>query len=457
MRGHPCYGPRCPTRKIFADFLRLGTLLLCVATTASCAGHFTSTIPAALTSGRIDTGVGQTQRSRLAQEYKVLFSFGSNVYGDDGAYPTAALIKVKGTLYGTTEYGGSYGGSDYVGYGTVFSVSTSGAENVLYSFSGGSDGAFPAGGLIYANGNLCGTASAGGTYGDGTIFCVNITGKNFRVLHAFQGGSTDGVDPMAGLVRIRDRLYGTTAEGGAYGDSNYSGGTVFRVDMVTSKERLIHSFGGSTDGAYPLAGLIDVKGTLYGTTEEGGDHNAGTVFAMSTAGAETVLYRFNGSLPAARHPVAGLIVMNGTLYGTTYGGGSADYGTVFAINTNGTNERVLHSFINDGSDGIRPYAGLTAVKGVLFGTTYNGGTACRGTKGSGIGCGTIFRVRTSGEERVLHSFGENYNNDGLYPAAALVNVDKTLYGTTVEGGIELPSCPHSGNICDYGTVFALTL
>ena len=150
-------------------------------------------------------------------------------------------------------------------------------------------------------------------------------------------------------------------------------------------------------------------------------------------------------------------MMNGMLYGTTYGGGSADWGAVFRLRLDGTDERVLHSFNNDGSDGIRPYAGLIAVRGVLFGTTYNGGTACRGSRGSGIGCGTIFRVKTNGNERVLHSFGENYKNDGLYPAASLININGTLYGTTVKGGIAPPSCPHSGDICDYGTVFALAL
>jgi uncharacterized repeat protein (TIGR03803 family) len=448
---------RCSTRTLTESFLRLVTLLFCAAILASCGGTVASPIPATLANGRSDVSVVRTQPGGLTQDYRVLFSFGSNVYGDDGAYPMAGLIKVNGTLYGTTEYGGSYGATSYVGYGTIFGISVGGAESALYSFSGGADGAFPTGGLIYAKGRLCGTASAGGAYGDGTVFCVNLTGKSFRVLHAFRGGATDGADPMAAMVKIKEKLYGTTAEGGAYGGSNYSGGTVFSVDMATSKEQVIHSFGGSSDGAYPLAGLIDVKGTLYGTTEEGGDHDAGTVFAVSTAGMETVLFRFSGSLPAARHPVAGLIAMNGTLYGTTYGGGSADYGTVFSVNMNGTNERVLHSFTNNGADGIRPYAGLTAVKGALFGTTYNGGTACRGSKGSGIGCGTIFRVKTSGEERVLHSFGEYYKNDGLYPAAALMNVNATLYGTTVEGGIELPSCPHSGNICDYGTVFALSL
>ena len=75
-----------------------------------------------------------------------------------------------------------------------------------------------------------------------------MTGKSFRVLHAFRGGGTDGANPMAGLLEIKGRLYGTTAEGGAYGGSNYSGGTVFSVNVATGNERVLHSFGGSADG-----------------------------------------------------------------------------------------------------------------------------------------------------------------------------------------------------------------
>ncbi len=443
---------------MFIDRLFCSTaMLLCAATLTNCAGSVTSPTPARPASGQSPAGDARARLSNLTRTYKVLFGFGNNVYGDDGAYPLAGLTKINGALYGTTSYGGSYGSGGHVGYGTVYSISTTGAENVLYSFSGGTDGAAPASGLIYVKGRLFGTTSAGGQYGAGTVFCVKTTGKDFRVLHAFRGGATDGAAPMAGLVEIGGKLYGTTAEGGAYGGSNYSGGTVFSINLATRSERIIHSFGGSSDGAYPVSGLIDVKGTLYGTTEEGGQHGAGTAFGMSTAGAETMLYSFSGSLPAARNPVAGLTIMKGTLYGTTYGGGSANWGTVFAINLSGTDERVLHNFSNNGQDGMRPYAGLIAVKGALFGTTYNGGTACRGSRGSGTGCGTIFRVNTNGKERALHSFGEAYKNDGLYPAASLTKVNGALYGTTVEGGIAPPSCPHSGDICDFGTVFALTL
>lgn len=254
---------------------------------------------------------------------------------------------------------------------------------------------------------------------------------------------------MAGLVALKGKLYGTTAAGGAYAGSNYSGGTVFTVNMTTSKERVLHSFGNGSDGRYPLAGLVEVEGTLYGTTYQGGTPygGTGTVFSISTTGTEAVLHSF-GQGSDGRDPAAALIAVNGTLYGTTQEGGAYTFngGTVFSISTDGTNENVLHSFGN-GNDGSQPLAGLAVVKGRFYGTTYKGGA---------YGCGTVFRVNTSGNERVMHSFCEDYN-DGINPAAAVIEVSHVLYGTTYEGGIRLPSCPHSANICDYGTVFALTL
>jgi uncharacterized repeat protein (TIGR03803 family) len=385
-------------------------------------------------------------RPTATPQYKVVFNFGSSVYGYDGVYPLAGLINVNGTLYGTTEYGGSYGYGEYVGFGTVYSITTGGAESVIHSFAGGSDGASPVAGLVDLDGMLYGTTSTDGAYGAGTVFSIRPTGEQYQVLHAFGSGS-DGAEPMAGLVALKGKLYGTTYAGGAYGY-----GTVFSI-TTGGKEAVLHSFtvspgSAGPDGSQPVAGMIAFKGKLYGTTEWGGTGDEGTVFGMTTAGAETMLYSFQGSLPAGRHPVASLIAVKGNLYGTTQDGGAYSFngGTVFRINADGTHEVVLHSFGN-GDDGARPAAGLTYMHGKLYGTTYEGGTNT---------IGTIFSVTTKGKEHVVHSFGESYGNDGNGPLAGLLNVGETLYGTTQQGGIRLPSCPHSGNVCDWGTVFALT-
>jgi uncharacterized repeat protein (TIGR03803 family) len=374
--------------------------------------------------------------SQGSPTYKVLFSFGSNVYGLDGADPAAGLIDVSGSFYGTTAYGGASTG--YNG-GTVFSISTTGKESVLHSFGNGSDGGQPLGGLVDVNGTLYGTTAFGGTYNNGTVFSITTAGDE-KVLYSF-GGSTDGSNARAGLVAVKGVLYGTTYQGGTSGE-----GTVFAVRISDGKETVLHSFSGAPDGSYPLASLLNVNGTLYGTTLDGGSrYGAGTIFSINTAGVEAVLLSFDG--PDGAYPYAGLINVGGTLYGTTGGGGTGSSGTVFSIDKSGMNERVLHNFGNSASDGIAPLAGLISVKGTLYGTTSEGGAAA---------AGTVFRLKIDGtKERVLHSFGEHYKNDGSLPKANLLRVNNTLYGTTVAGGISLPSCYNYG-MCDYGTVFALT-
>jgi uncharacterized repeat protein (TIGR03803 family) len=145
---------------------------------------------------------------------------------------------------------------------------------------------------------------------------------------------------------------------------------------------VLHSFDGY-DGANPEAGLIDVKGALYGTTYSMGAGYEGTVFKITTSGAETVLHSFGSASGDGAYPEAGLLNVKDTLYGTTvYGGayshgGSSGSGTVFAIATSGI-EKVLYSFGGSGDDGSEPNAGLINVKGTLYGTTSAGGAKGRG-------------------------------------------------------------------------------
>jgi uncharacterized repeat protein (TIGR03803 family) len=151
---------------------------------------------------------------------------------------------------------------------------------------------------------------------------------------------------------------------------------------------VLHSFGKTADGVYPQAPLMNVNGMLYGTTftnkVHGPPDGPGTVFRMDAAGAERVLYAFKGGADGA-NPAGGLIDVDGTLYGTTQNGGKNGGGTIFSLNAHGSGERVLHSF-GQGNDGARPVAGLLDVNGTLYGTTSNGG----GTGCGGAGCGTVF-------------------------------------------------------------------
>ncbi|MGB8909032.1 MAG: choice-of-anchor tandem repeat GloVer-containing protein [Candidatus Cybelea sp.] len=366
--------------------------------------------------------------------YSVIYSFKGKGLGD-GAHPTAGLIDVTGTLYGTTPAGGANG------EGTVFAITTSGKETVLYSFGSGSgDGGHPAAGLTDVNGMLYGTTSGGGAGNQGTVFSITTSGAE-TVLHSF-GSSGDGSYPYAGLTHVNGTLYGTTEEGGYYTD-----GTVFSI-TTTGKEAVLHSFGDSGDGAEPQADLINVNGTLYGTTFRGGancDRSrglCGTVFSTTTSGTESVLHTF-GKGSDGRLLRAGLINVKGRLYGTTQAGGKHDDGTVFSITTAG-NEAVLHSFGGSG-DAADPLAGLSNLKGTLYGTTYDGGgNGCF----NGLGCGTVFSVTTTGTERVLYSFLGG--SDGASPQARLINVNGTLYGTTSRGGAHC--LKHGG--C--GAVFTLS-
>jgi uncharacterized repeat protein (TIGR03803 family) len=364
--------------------------------------------------------------------YRVIFNFGSNVNGLDGAYPVAPLIYANSLFYGTTEYGGSFDGG-----GTVFRMSTTGRnEQVLHSFAGGPYEGGPVAGVIKIGETLYGTAPGGGRYNQGTVFAIRTNGTNERVLHSFGGGS-DGMDPRASVVAVRDKLYGTTFQGGKYGR-----GVVFSVRIANGAEHVLHSFSGPPDGDDPLAGLIVVNGVLYGTTQTGGSNGQGCVFSITARGSERVIYSFGGL--DGETAMASLIDTGATLYGTTAAGGEFNNGVVFSMSLSGTNERVLHSFGGSG-DGIEPLAPVVAVNGTLYGTTYEGGA---------LGYGTVYRVGSDGAERVLHSFGSG-QNDGIYPEAGLVNINRTLYGTTYEGGISPPSCPKSGG-CAFGTVFALT-
>ncbi len=163
---------------------------------------------------------------------------------------------------------------------------------------------------------------------------------------------------------------------------------------------VLYRFNKAPDGHNPFAGLVNVNGTLYGTTFWGGAR-VGTVYSITTGGAEQVLYRFGGKTDGTE-PYAGLIDVNGTLYGTTYAGGGygctgGGCGTVFSITTGGT-EKVLYSF-GGGIDGAYPGAGLTDLNGTLYGTTISGGSGC-----GSDGCGTVFSITTGGTEQVLHSF-----------------------------------------------------
>ena len=357
------------------------------------------------------------RRAQLVQSLRVLHNFG---YGSDAA-GGGSLINVRGTLYGTTAFGGLYEA------GTFYSLTTSGSEKVLYNFAYGSAGASPGGRLINEYGTLYGTTSSGGSgggSGDGTVYSISTRGEE-KVLHNFAGGPDDGWQPSGGLIDVNGMFYGTTQLGGGGHCSppGYGCGTVYRISKAGA-EKVLYNFDRHRDGNTPLAGLIDVKGVMYGTTQFGGSHGDGTVYRISTSGAEKVLYSFAGD-PDGASPLAALVDVNGTLYGTTSGGGAypAEAGTVFSVTTSGK-EHVLHSF-GSPHDGWYPGGRLLARKGTLYGTTSQGGVYKQG--GGAQGGGIVFSITTGGAEKVLYNF---VKHDGEVPVGGLIDVNGTFYGTT---------------------------
>jgi len=332
--------------------------------------------------------------------------------GSDGANPFAGLILSGDTLYGTAQSAGSSSN------GTVFSVNTDGTGfTTLHSFSGGSDGANPSAGLTLSGNTLYGTASEGGTSGNGTVFSINTDGTGFTTLHGFSpvvSRNTDGANPSAGLILSGNTLYGTASEGGS---SGY--GTVFSVSSDGTGFTTLRAFSGGSDGANPQAGLVLSGNALYGTASAGGSSGGGTVFSLKTDGTGfTNLHNFSGGGDGA-NPFAGLILSGDTLYGTAQSGGSSSKGTVFSLNTDGTRFTNLHGF-SGGSDGANPSAaGLTLSGNTLYGTASEGGTS---------GNGTVFSVNTDGTGfTTLYRF--TVGSDVAYPYAGLVVSGDTLYGT----------------------------
>jgi len=311
--------------------------------------------------------------------------------------------------------------------------------SAVYSFQGKKDGRNPQLGVF--TDAIYGTTFLGGdpTCGCGTIFKLLTTGA-LKTLHTFVG--TDGANPTPGLVADQNgNLFGTTSQGGV---GTSAAGTVFKLAPPGTvggawTETVLHTFTGGADGAHPYAGLfLDTSGNLYGTTNAGGAFNYGTVFELDSTGTETVLYSFTGLLDGA-YPYAGVVLDSaGNLYGTTNAGGAFSHGTVYKVDASNS-ETVLHSF-NGGTDGAYPSAGLTLdAAGNLYGTANEGGAT--GTTGDD---GTIFELNTTGTFTVLHTFSGSVG--GGNPAAGMIlNSAGKLCGVTTEGG------DHD----DDGTVFEL--
>jgi uncharacterized repeat protein (TIGR03803 family) len=435
----------------------IGTFLSSVLL-AGCANGLTFSSP---TSGV--PGPGSPLSVATSVTEKILYRFEG---GKDGANPESALINLRGTLFGTTQHGGGAtcaALNSPPGCGTIFRINTSGAGyTVIHRYpKSARDGSQPVAGVINVGGRLYGTTSFGDgdqacmdNGGCGTIFGIDLSGKRYGILHKFDG--TDGLAVFGGVVAQGDILYGATFLGGA---GSCACGVAYAFSL-RAMETTVHAFAGGAGGDEPFFGPIDVNGTLYGTTMSGGDvkcrsvSGCGIIYAMRADGKRyRILHSFRGGTDGAIPN--NVIDVDGTLYGTTAAGGGTSCrghagpgcGTIFQISAAGKRYRVLYRF-KGGDAGWDP-TGLSAdEKGTLYGaTSFGGDSGCA----YGYGCGTIFSVNAPGKEyRVLYRFkgGMDGANPYLYGP---VEANGVLYGTTYFGGG--PRCGGSG--C--GTVFAVTL
>jgi uncharacterized repeat protein (TIGR03803 family) len=362
-----------------------------------------------------------------------LYSFSGT---NDGVGPNGLVQGSDGSFYGTTLYGGGNFNND----GTVFNITTNGALTSLYSFRGTNDGENPDAGLVQgSDGNFYGTTDDGGTNNFGTVFKISTNGA-LTSLYSFTGGS-DGAYPLAGLVQGSDgNLYGSTA-----GQAFMFASAIFKISTNGALTTL-YTFNPPL-GGNPSRLVQGSDGSFYGTTLYGGGNfnSDGTVFNISTNGALTNLYSFSGKDGAI--PRAGLVQgSDGNFYGTTEIGGNTNlnsgfgYGTVFKVTTNGTLTS-LYSF-GGTNDGNSPSAGLVqGSDGNFYGTTPVGGNT---NLNYGQGFGTVFTVTTNGTLTSLYSFSGT--NDGSSPNGLVQGSDGSFYGTTRYGGTN-----------NAGTVFRLTI
>jgi len=382
--------------------------------------------------GLIAVGLLMYPPGATALQFRLLHSFGAETAGERNKTPTIPggfwprgelAIDRTGNLYGTTGNGGTHN------LGVVFRISPAGKPTVLHSFSG-PDGSYPGSGVaIDTEGNVYGAARGGRGY-EGLVFKISQDG-HFTILHNFTGG-LDGARPSARPVVDDDgNLYGVTSSGGGGCSWPQGCGTVFRIGS-DGKETIMHAFHGE-DGAFPSAPLMLASdGSFYGSTDGGGANSDGTVFRLTMDGAESVIHSFTED--EGEEPDTALVSdTSGNLYGTLDGVHGENSGVAFKLHGK-NNLKVLHGFGNE----AMPSELVMDDAGNFLGTTYGDGNLL-----SCMGCGTVFMVKSNGDEEVLYTFG---GAEGSHPTSGLTpDGNGNYFGVTLEGGK-----------FDAGTVYEIT-
>ena len=346
------------------------------------------------------------------QNFEPIFSLDQRVSGD---FNQDILLLNDENIYSVTaEYGIHDGG--------VFNhCDTSGVGNGLYHFGLSPTGFRPTGGIIKASdGKLYGATAFGGTNGNGVVYSVNADGTNYAVLHQFT--ESEGYEPSGKLLEASDgRLYGACR----FGSSHI--GILYRINKNGTGFEVIFEFSGATDGYTPVGSLVeDAAGVLYGTCFYS-SAVAGSVFKINKNGTGySTLRLFSGSGGDLGYPYNGLTLLKGYLYGACGYGGSEGNGGLFRIRTNGSGYQVLHDFIAaDGAGSLPVGTPYIANNGKIYGTLDFGGPA---------GDGSIYSIDSVGTNfTVLHLF--TGFTDGAAPWGGMIQAsDGLMYGSTQIGG-----------------------
>jgi uncharacterized repeat protein (TIGR03803 family) len=388
----------------------------------------------------------------------------------DAVVPTIGLTLLGNKLYGVSQSGGPFddGTQTSIGGhkgGVLFSINTDGSGyQILHNFGGtlpagagatGADGYEPLANLTAFNGKLYGTTPFGGPLGGGIIFSINADGSAYTVVHVFGNADPihqfdDGAIPNYGsLVPLNNKLYGIASAGGRPLVQGGGNGVLFSIDPNGNNYTKVHVFDfGPTTATYNL-GLVTDGSVFYGATGAGGPSNDGTLYALNVDGSNFHLLHTFTAATEGFDPLYGLTLVNGTLLGVTPTGGPNSGGALFSLNTDGSNFTIRKAFTTHpiANDGYFPMGPLLKVGNRLYGTTTVGGPGFGLTMSP---VGTVFSVALDGTD-----FQNLYTFNGL-----IVNNKKdgsNVYGALASDGTKLYGVTGNGGTAGVGTIFSVPL